>query len=59
MKYSRYEELPVWKAGLNWYFRERRTALAPRPDGVPSLGRTDVGTVEWERKLRSARDVKG
>ena len=44
-------ELPVWKAGLNWYFRERRTALTPRPDGVPSLGRTDVGAVEWERKL--------
>jgi len=44
-------ELPMWRAGLNWYFRERRTALAPRPDGVPSLGRADVGAVEWERKL--------
>ena len=41
----------MWRAGLNWYFRERRTALAPRPDGVPSLGRADVGAVEWERKL--------
>jgi len=44
-------DLPVWKAALNWYFRQRQMFLIPRPDGVPSLGRADVGANEWERKL--------
>src|SRR5258706_3738178 len=44
-------ELPVWKAGLNWYFGEGRKVLAARPDGVPSLGHADLGATEWERKL--------
>jgi integron integrase len=44
-------DLAGWKAGLNWYFREGKAALAPRPDGVPSLGRFDAGATEWEKKL--------
>ncbi len=38
-------ELPVWKAGLNWYFGEGRKVLAARP------GHADLGATEWERKL--------
>jgi integron integrase len=44
-------EVSGWKAGLNWYFSAGRAALAPRPDGVPSLGRADTGKTSWERKL--------
>jgi integron integrase len=44
-------EVSGWKAALNWYFSAGREALAPRPDGVPTLGRADLGTTLWERSL--------
>jgi len=40
----------LWKAGINWYFRQAK-ALEPLPGGVPSIGRTDVGKTDWERRL--------
>jgi len=43
-------ESVLWKAGLNWYFRQAK-ALPPLPDGVPSLGRADLGKSDWERRL--------
>ena len=43
-------ESALLKAGLNWYFRQAK-ALPPLPDGVPSLGRADLGKSDWERRL--------
>jgi len=45
------ERLSSWKAGLNWFFKKDRTALAPMPQGAPSLGRADLGRADWERRL--------
>jgi hypothetical protein len=47
--------LEVWKQGLNWYFREGRRALSPRLEGVPSIGRADLGRAEWERRCQGFR----
>src|SRR5207253_5328544 len=44
-------EEALWKAGLNWYFREARRAFVSSPPGVPSLGRADLGKTDWERRL--------
>lgn len=41
----------VWKAALNWFFREGRKHSAPRPEGVPSLGQADTGKTPWESRL--------
>ena len=31
-----------WKDALNWFFQEGGKRAAPRPDGVPTLGRADT-----------------
>jgi integron integrase len=40
-----------WKDALNWFFHEGRKRAAPRPDGVPTLGRADTGRTAWESRL--------
>jgi integrase len=43
-------QLQEWKAALNWFFRARRPGPAAA-EGVPPLGRTDLGRADWERRL--------
>ena len=43
-------QLQEWKDGLNWFFRARRQK--PQPvEGVPPLGKMDLGATDWERRL--------
>lgn len=41
----------LWKDGLNWFFQEGRKESGLQPPGVPSLGRADTGSTDWERRL--------
>jgi hypothetical protein len=41
----------LWKAGLNWFFREGKRCSGLQPPGVPSIGQADTGETEWERRL--------
>ena len=43
-------QLQEWKAALNWFFRARRPGPAAA-EGVPPLGKTDLGRADWERRL--------
>lgn len=46
--------LREWKDALNWFFRQRKEWVRTQTQqahGVPSLGRTDLGQVDWERRL--------
>ncbi len=47
-------QLQGWKEALNWFFRKQKEwvrAQAQQAQGVPSLGRQDVGQADWERRL--------
>jgi len=41
----------LWKDALNWFFHEGGKRAAPRPEGVPTLGRADTGRTAWESRL--------
>ena len=41
---------PLWKEGLNWFFRMGREHGSTLPSGsVPTLGQADTGAAPWER----------
>jgi site-specific recombinase XerD len=47
-------QLQAWKEALNWFFRQQKQwvgAQAREAQGVPALGRQDLGRAEWERGL--------
>jgi integron integrase len=47
-------QLQAWKEAMNWFFRQRKQwvrARAQQAQGVPSLGRQDLGRADWECRL--------
>jgi integron integrase len=44
-------EVQEWKDALNWFFRQKKAWGCSSVEGVPSLGRKDLGRAAWERRL--------
>src|ERR1044071_3317 len=40
-----------WEQGIDWFFVNGQARCAPHPDGVPSMGKADLGKSAWERRL--------
>jgi len=43
--------LQEWKDGLNWFFRSGRRGAGGLVRSMPSVGREDLGSVDWEQRL--------
>ncbi len=41
----------LWEQGVDWFFVNGQQRCAPQPDGVPSIGKADIGKTAWERRM--------
>ena len=41
----------LWEQGVDWFFVNGQQMCAPQPDGVPSIGKADIGKTAWERRM--------
>src|SRR5262249_28084678 len=40
-----------WEQGIDWFFVNGQQRCGPQPDGVPTVGKADLGKTAWERRM--------
>src|SRR6266849_650544 len=41
----------LWEQEVDWFFVNGQQRCAAQPDGVPSIGKADIGKTAWERRM--------